>query len=91
MPRSSSTPNTSAPATARPTRATLAALKLAARTEALILDPVYTGKAMAALTTWAREGRLSGAASVCFWHTGGQPALFSDRYRTQLGALDDAT
>jgi 1-aminocyclopropane-1-carboxylate deaminase/D-cysteine desulfhydrase-like pyridoxal-dependent ACC family enzyme len=70
---------------------TLTALKLAARTEALILDPVYTGKAMAALTTWAREGRLSGAASICFWHTGGQPALFSDRYRTQLGALDDET
>ena len=70
---------------------TLAALKLAARTEALILDPVYTGKAMAALITWAREGRLSGASSICFWHTGGQPALFSDRYRTQLGALDDAT
>jgi D-cysteine desulfhydrase family pyridoxal phosphate-dependent enzyme len=70
---------------------TLAALKLAARTEALILDPVYTGKALAALITWAREGRLSGAASVCFWHTGGQPALFSDRYRTQLGALDDTT
>jgi L-cysteate sulfo-lyase len=70
---------------------TLAALKLAARTEGVVLDPVYTGKAMAALMTWAREGRLSGATSVCFWHTGGQPALFSDRYRTQLGALDGET
>jgi D-cysteine desulfhydrase family pyridoxal phosphate-dependent enzyme len=68
---------------------TFAALKVAARTEGLVLDPVYTGKAMAALMTWAREGRLSGATSICFWHTGGQPALFSDRYRTQLGALDD--
>lgn len=59
---------------------TLDALSLAARTEGLVLDPVYTGKAMAALCTWAREGRLAAAASVCFWHTGGQPALFASRY-----------
>jgi D-cysteine desulfhydrase family pyridoxal phosphate-dependent enzyme len=64
---------------------TIAALQLAARTEALVLDPVYTGKAMAALVTWTREGRLPTDASVCFWHTGGQPALFAARYRTQFG------
>ena len=60
--------------------ATVDALRLAAHTEGLILDPVYTGKAMAALTTWARAGRLDAAVCVCFWHTGGQPALFASKY-----------
>jgi D-cysteine desulfhydrase family pyridoxal phosphate-dependent enzyme len=60
---------------------TLAALQLVARTEGIVLDPVYTGKAMAALCTWARTGRLDAAACVCFWHTGGQPALFATRYQ----------
>jgi D-cysteine desulfhydrase family pyridoxal phosphate-dependent enzyme len=63
---------------------TIDAIRLAARTEGLVLDPVYTGKAMAALVTWAREGRLSSGASVCFWHTGGQPALFATRYQGQF-------
>jgi D-cysteine desulfhydrase family pyridoxal phosphate-dependent enzyme len=65
---------------------TIDALKLAATTEGLVLDPVYTGKAMAALVTWARAGKLANATHVCFWHTGGQPALFAERYRNQLGA-----
>jgi D-cysteine desulfhydrase family pyridoxal phosphate-dependent enzyme len=65
---------------------TIAALTLAARTEGLVLDPVYTAKAMAALMTWAREGRLATVASVCFWHTGGQPALFASKYAPWLGA-----
>jgi len=64
--------------------ATFAALTLAARTEALVLDPVYTAKAMAALVTWAREGRLDASACVCFWHTGGQPALFASRYQERF-------
>jgi D-cysteine desulfhydrase family pyridoxal phosphate-dependent enzyme len=64
---------------------TIAALTLAARVEGLLLDPVYTGKAMAALLTWAREGRLRDATRICFWHTGGQPALFAARYQQQLG------
>jgi 1-aminocyclopropane-1-carboxylate deaminase/D-cysteine desulfhydrase-like pyridoxal-dependent ACC family enzyme len=66
--------------------ATTTALRLAARTEAIILDPVYTGKAMAALSTWARKGRLDASACVCFWHTGGQPALFASRYQARLRA-----
>jgi 1-aminocyclopropane-1-carboxylate deaminase/D-cysteine desulfhydrase-like pyridoxal-dependent ACC family enzyme len=64
--------------------ATFAAVTLAARTEGLVLDPVYTGKAMAALVTWAREGRLDSSACVCFWHTGGQPALFASRYQERF-------
>jgi D-cysteine desulfhydrase family pyridoxal phosphate-dependent enzyme len=54
------------------------AVHLAARTEALVLDPVYTGKAMAGLVAAAREGRVHG--TVVFWHTGGAPALFADAY-----------
>ena len=63
---------------------TVEALRLAARTEGLLLDPVYTAKAMAALVTWAREGRLTASANVCYWHTGGQPALFASRYVGRL-------
>ena len=60
---------------------TYEALVLAARTEGLVLDPVYTAKAMAALVTWARQGRLDASVCVCFWHTGGQPALFASKYQ----------
>jgi len=55
----------------------LEALKLAARTEGLILDPVYTGKAMAGLIDHARSGRLGRNDTVVFIHTGGLPALFA--------------
>lgn len=50
------------------------AIRRTARLEGLFLDPVYTGKAMAALV--ARAERLAGRR-VLFWHTGGQPALFA--------------
>jgi D-cysteine desulfhydrase len=53
-----------------------AALELLARTEGLLLDPVYTAKAMAALLAWIREGRFRDDQTVLFWHTGGQLALF---------------
>jgi D-cysteine desulfhydrase family pyridoxal phosphate-dependent enzyme len=49
---------------------------LLARTEGIILDPVYTAKAMAALIDWVRIGRLTETDNVLFWHTGGQLALF---------------
>jgi 1-aminocyclopropane-1-carboxylate deaminase/D-cysteine desulfhydrase-like pyridoxal-dependent ACC family enzyme len=53
-----------------------AALQLLARTEGILLDPVYTAKAMAALLDWVRQGRLNEKDNVLFWHTGGQLALF---------------
>jgi D-cysteine desulfhydrase family pyridoxal phosphate-dependent enzyme len=52
------------------------ATELLARTEGIILDPVYTAKAMAALIDWVRKGRLTETDNVLFWHTGGQLALF---------------
>ncbi|HEX7168812.1 MAG TPA: pyridoxal-phosphate dependent enzyme, partial [Acidimicrobiales bacterium] len=62
-----------------PTDASLEALRLAARTEGLLLDPVYTAKAMAGLLAAVREGR-AGDGPVVFLHTGGLPALFSRTY-----------
>ena len=52
------------------------ALDLLAWTEGVILDPVYTSKAMAALMDWVRKGKLTENDNVMFWHTGGQLALF---------------
>jgi 1-aminocyclopropane-1-carboxylate deaminase/D-cysteine desulfhydrase-like pyridoxal-dependent ACC family enzyme len=58
------------------------ALALFARTEGILLDPVYTGKAMAGLIDDARHGRLGAGDQVVFVHTGGTPALFA--YRDEL-------
>ncbi|HUP85895.1 MAG TPA: D-cysteine desulfhydrase family protein [Acidimicrobiales bacterium] len=56
------------------------ALHLAATLEGLLLDPVYTGKAMAGLVAAAREDRLPDHGSIVFVHTGGTPALFTHAY-----------
>ncbi len=72
----------------RPTPAAIEAIRLAARTEGLILDPVYTGKAMAGLIDHARGGRLGMEDVVVFIHTGGTPALFA--YKDELLAGLDA-
>ena len=60
----------------RPTEQSLEAMDLAARTEGLILDPVYTAKSMAAVIAYVREGRFSPDQTLLFWHTGGIPGLF---------------
>lgn len=59
-----------------PTAASREAIELAARTEALFLDPTYTAKAMAALVAYVRRAELDEARTILFWHTGGQVALF---------------
>lgn len=66
--------------------AALDALRFAARTEGLLLDPVYTAKAFAAMSAWIADRRVTPGATVCFWHTGGHPALFASRYATTLAA-----
>jgi D-cysteine desulfhydrase len=53
------------------------AVQLLARTEALLLDPVYTGKTMAGLIGLARQGFLKPGEKVLFLHTGGLPSLFA--------------
>jgi len=60
-----------------PTAASQEALQIAARTEALFLDPTYTAKAMAALIAYVRQQRLKEGQTVVFWHTGGQVGLFA--------------
>jgi D-cysteine desulfhydrase family pyridoxal phosphate-dependent enzyme len=62
------------------------AIGLAARYEGLILDPVYSGKAMAGLIADRRGGRLSPDEPVVFLHTGGLPTVFVDRYSSWLAS-----
>jgi L-cysteate sulfo-lyase len=58
-------------------------LRLLASTEGLLLDPVYTGKAMTGLLDMVRQGEFTADSDVLFIHTGGTPALFP--YRDDLG------
>jgi L-cysteate sulfo-lyase len=60
-----------------PTAASREATELAARTEALFLDPTYTAKAMAGLIHAVRVGAFLETQTVLFWHTGGQVGLFA--------------
>jgi len=53
------------------------AILLAARQEGLLLDPVYTGRAMAGLIDLVRRGEIGKSETVLFWHTGGSPALYA--------------
>jgi L-cysteate sulfo-lyase len=64
---------------ALPTPEMLEATKLVARTEGVLLDPVYTGKAMAGLLSCIRQGRFRPEDNVAFLHSGGLPAIFAYR------------
>ena len=59
----------------RPTEAADEATRLLARTEGILVDPIYTAKALAGLVALARAGALDGR-QVVFWHAGGSPGLF---------------
>ena len=65
-----------------PTNAGLEAISLLARTEAIVLDPCYTSKGMAALIEHVRTGQVSPADTIIFLHTGGMPAIFTDGFVT---------
>lgn len=60
-----------------PSAECLEAIKFVARHEATLLDPVYTGKAMARLIDDVRHGSVGANETVVFLHTGGAPALFA--------------
>ena len=64
------------------TRAGIEAIRLLARTEGVLLDPVYSAKGMAGLVADARAGRVEGP--VVFWHTGGGPSLFAAGWGERL-------
>jgi len=58
-----------------PSEAADEATRLLARTEGILVDPIYTAKALAGLIALVRSGRLDGRR-VIFWHAGGTPGLF---------------
>lgn len=60
-----------------PNPAMIEAVRLLARTEAILLDPVYTGKIMAGLMGLARAGQFTQGQRILFLHTGGMPTLFA--------------
>ncbi len=59
-----------------PTVEGAAAIRLAARSEGIFLDPTYTGKALAGLIAHTRARRYQRDETIIFLHTGGEPALF---------------
>lgn len=65
-----------------PTESMNEAVTLLARTEGLLFDPVYSGKALAGMIDLVRGGEFSGAENIVFLHTGGSAALFA--YADQL-------
>ena len=60
-----------------PTESDLKAIRLAAESEGLFLDPVHTGKALAGLIDHIQKGMIGPDETVVFLHTGGTPALFA--------------
>lgn len=60
------------------------AVKLFAKYEGLLLDPVYTGRAAAGMIDLIRKGFFKKDETVLFWHTGGQPALFAEKYANKI-------
>lgn len=60
-----------------PNTAGMEAVALLARLEGIMLDPVYTGKAIAGLNDGVKTTRFTGSGPVMFVHTGSGPALFA--------------
>ena len=60
-----------------PNDAMIEAVRLMARTEGILLDPVYTGKIVAGLIGMVRDGAVGADETVLFLHTGGMPSLFA--------------
>lgn len=59
-----------------PTPEMVEAVRMLAQTEGLLFDPVYTGKGLAGMIDWIRNGKFSATDKVIFLHTGGSAALF---------------
>jgi len=66
-----------------PTEGTISAIELVARTEGILLDPVYSGKAMSGLISKILAGEFGNDETLVFLHTGGMPGLFA--YPDQFG------
>ncbi len=64
------------PGYSQPTDSMVEAVELLARTEGILLDPVYSGKAMAGMIDYIRKDKFPKGSNILFLHTGGSPALF---------------
>ena len=64
-----------------PTEGMIKAIKLVAKTEGVLLDPIYTGKGMAGLIDLIKKEVFTEDDKVVFWHTGGVPSLFPPQFR----------
>ena len=72
-----------------PNKKMVEAVNLVAKTEGILLDPVYTGKAMAGLIDLSRSGFFRKGENVLFVHTGGSPGLYA--YLKPLLGLEDVS
>ncbi|MGW6961605.1 D-cysteine desulfhydrase family protein [Streptomyces chartreusis] len=70
------------------TEPVVAALNRTARTEGLVLDPVYTGRAMAGLMAAVEDGHIVSGRRTVFLHTGGLPGLFGHRAALEATTSD---
>ena len=68
-------------------RAEVEAIELFAGEEGILIDPVYTGRAAAGMINLIRKGFFKDDEKVLFWHTGGTPALFVEKYMSELRKL----
>ncbi|WP_109474380.1 1-aminocyclopropane-1-carboxylate deaminase/D-cysteine desulfhydrase [Ornithinimicrobium cavernae] len=66
----------------KPAAGVMEAIDLMARLEGIVVDPVYTAKAVAAVIDMARKGTVEGP--VLFWHTGGYHAMFDPSYTAEV-------
>ena len=60
------------------------AVQLFAKYEGLLLDPVYTGRAAGGMLDLIRTGFFKPTDKILFWHTGGTPSLFADKYSASV-------
>jgi D-cysteine desulfhydrase len=60
------------------------AIRIFAEKEGILLDPVYTGRAAGGLLDLIENGFFDSRQKVLFWHTGGTPGLFADRYISSI-------
>jgi 1-aminocyclopropane-1-carboxylate deaminase/D-cysteine desulfhydrase-like pyridoxal-dependent ACC family enzyme len=74
-----------------PTPECLEAIAILARFEGILLDPCYTGKAMAGLLAHVRRGTIAPDETIVFLHTGGVPALFTKEFADRMADIHPAT
>ena len=67
-----------------PSREVREAVEQVARSEGVLLDPCYTGKAFAGLMDMVREGKIAQGETVIFLHTGGMPGLYTAHHRREM-------